>query len=150
MKYLRPQSAQALASTHHYESPSGIAFEQHPGSVGATDLLRISGFIFLENKLLRLIVVSSAVCRAGVTNYRGSIPATMPVPIDTEGGRKVLGFGARFVTGYIQMAEGQHGATHAWTEIYTPGASRRGFDPAISSRQNMLVVVDPLLKYQAR
>ena len=31
------------------------------------------------------------------------------------------GFGARFVTGYIQLGEGQHGATHAWTEIYVPG-----------------------------
>jgi len=40
-----------------------------------------------------------------------------------------LGFGSRFVTGYIQMAEGQHGATHAWTEIYIPGAGWRGFDP---------------------
>jgi transglutaminase-like putative cysteine protease len=39
------------------------------------------------------------------------------------------GFGARFVTGYIQMGEGQHGATHAWTEIYTPGAGWHGFDP---------------------
>lgn len=39
------------------------------------------------------------------------------------------GFGARFVTGYIQMNEGQHGATHAWTEIYFPGAGWRGFDP---------------------
>jgi len=39
------------------------------------------------------------------------------------------GFGARFVTGYIQMAEGQHGATHAWTEIYIPGAGWHGFDP---------------------
>lgn len=39
------------------------------------------------------------------------------------------GFGARFVTGYVQMAEGQHGATHAWTEIYLPGAGWRGFDP---------------------
>lgn len=42
---------------------------------------------------------------------------------------RAWGFGARFVSGYIQMAEGQHGATHAWTEIYLPGAGWRGFDP---------------------
>ena len=39
------------------------------------------------------------------------------------------GFGARFVSGYIQMADGQHGATHAWTDVYVPGVGWRGFDP---------------------
>jgi transglutaminase-like putative cysteine protease len=40
-----------------------------------------------------------------------------------------LGFAARFVTGYVQLAVGQHGATHAWTEIFLPGLGWKGFDP---------------------
>jgi transglutaminase-like putative cysteine protease len=45
-----------------------------------------------------------------------------------------LGFGAQFVTGYVQMAEGQHGATHAWTEIYIPGVGWQGYDPTNNKR----------------
>jgi transglutaminase-like putative cysteine protease len=32
------------------------------------------------------------------------------------------------------MGEGQHGATHAWTEIYLPGKGWRGFDPTNNKR----------------
>jgi transglutaminase-like putative cysteine protease len=54
------------------------------------------------------------------------------------------GFGARFVSGYIQMSEGQHGATHAWTEIYIPGAGWHGFDPTnnkLAGSEHIAVVV---------
>ena len=42
------------------------------------------------------------------------------------------------MTGYIQLGEGQHGATHAWTEIYVPGLGWRGFDPT----NNMLAGIE--------
>jgi transglutaminase-like putative cysteine protease len=56
------------------------------------------------------------------------------------------GFGARFVSGYLEtpLGEGQHGATHAWTEIYIPGAGWRGFDPTnncIAGAQHVSVAV---------
>ncbi len=55
-------------------------------------------------------------------------------------------FGARFVSGYLQTPVGsnQHGATHAWTEIYIPGAGWRGFDPTnnvLAGSQHVSVAV---------
>ncbi|HEY8901590.1 MAG TPA: transglutaminase family protein [Chthoniobacterales bacterium] len=57
------------------------------------------------------------------------------------------GFGARFVSGYLQTptSEDQHGATHAWTEIYIPGAGWRGFDPtnnALAGSKHVSVAVN--------
>ena len=44
---------------------------------------------------------------------------------------KRLGFAARFVSGYSRalMASEDGGSTHAWAEVFLPGAGWKGFDP---------------------
>lgn len=44
---------------------------------------------------------------------------------------RMLGLAARFVSGYLHVPdfEDTDGATHAWAEIYLPGAGWKGFDP---------------------
>ena len=56
------------------------------------------------------------------------------------------GLAAQFVTGYVQMGEGQHGATHAWAEIYIPGAGWTGYDPTnnkLAGDEHISVGVSP-------
>ena len=48
---------------------------------------------------------------------------------------RTLGFAARFVSGYMHSgASGVlYGATHAWAEVFIPGAGWKGFDPTNDS-----------------
>lgn len=46
---------------------------------------------------------------------------------------RCLGLASRFVSGYLYaplMAD-EIGSTHAWAEVYLPGAGWKGFDPTI-------------------
>jgi transglutaminase-like putative cysteine protease len=57
-----------------------------------------------------------------------------------------LGLAARFVSGYLNSppAAGSSGSTHAWAEVYIPGAGWKGFDPTIgevAGSKNIAVAV---------
>jgi transglutaminase-like putative cysteine protease len=60
-----------------------------------------------------------------------------------------LGLAARFVSGYLNspFVDGSSGSTHAWAEVYLPGAGWKGFDPTsgeIAGSRHIAVAVSRL------
>lgn len=59
---------------------------------------------------------------------------------------RCLGLAARFVSGYLHAPPSavNYGSTHAWAEVYLPGAGWKGFDPTtgtIAGADHMAVAV---------
>jgi transglutaminase-like putative cysteine protease len=69
---------------------------------------------------------------AGETLQRGSGSCRDFANLFMEATRS-LGLAARFVSGYLHapMSSSNYGATHAWAEVYLPGAGWKGFDPTL-------------------
>jgi transglutaminase-like putative cysteine protease len=46
---------------------------------------------------------------------------------------RCIGLASRFVSGYLYapLMASEIGSTHAWAEVYLPGAGWKGFDPTI-------------------
>jgi transglutaminase-like putative cysteine protease len=59
---------------------------------------------------------------------------------------RTWGLAARFVSGYMlcEASEAGHASTHAWAEVYLPGAGWKGFDPTsgtLAGSQHVAVAV---------
>lgn len=90
--------------------------------------------LHINQTLLYTIREEPGVQSATETLARGSGSCRDFAFLFIEAARR-LGLAARFVSGYLHAApsSANFGATHAWPEVYLPGAGWTGFDPTIGA-----------------
>lgn len=137
----------------HYDATEGIDLMPHQVSIfpGDAKLLRewINPFWRVGQQLETYVLLDSinkAIAtqieyqvreepgvqspRTTLTKQSGSCRDMATLFIETC---RLIGLAARFVSGYLHapVSEAGDGSTHAWSEIYLPGAGWKGFDSTI-------------------
>ncbi len=123
-----------------------LAIPQYPDPAGR---LRAWASAFVRGNQTNTLALLQDLC-AGVSNwinYQSREEEGTQSPLETldrgwgscrdfavlfADAARSLGFGARIVSGYLYNPAGSGGAgsTHAWAEVYVPGAGWISFDPA--------------------
>ena len=88
----------------------------------------------IQRKLTYQLREEPGVQTVGETLSRGSGSCRDFAFLFMEAARR-FGLAARFVSGYLNAAPStvNYGATHAWAEVFLPGAGWKGFDPSIGA-----------------
>lgn len=88
--------------------------------------------VHIHQTLLYQLREEPGVQSAAETLSRGSGSCRDFANLFMEAARR-LGLASRFVSGYLHAPPStvNYGATHAWAEVYLPGAGWKGFDPTI-------------------
>lgn len=125
--YLRPQQPEERAVIHAWLT--GI---WHDGQPIQTYALLQKLCVAINRTLAYQIREEPGVQSASETLRKGTGSCRDFANLFMEAAR-LLGLAARFVSGYLHVAASTQnfGATHAWTEVYLPGAGWKGFDPTI-------------------
>lgn len=120
--------------TIHTQLKEWIAGFWHPGeSIQTYTLLQRLGAHIHETLSYR-IREEPGVQTAGQTLECGTGSCRDFALLFMEAAR-CLGLAARFVSGYLHALPSatDYGATHAWAEVYLPGAGWKGFDPTVGA-----------------
>jgi transglutaminase-like putative cysteine protease len=141
-----------LASALQRQSPDpdidqwAASFVPPSGAIETMTLLRAIT-VAIRRQLVYTRRTERGVQTPGETLRRGSGSCRDFALLMMEGVRS-LGFAARFVSGYIVVPEAEPssvlggGATHAWLQVYLPGAGWIDFDPTnrIIGNRNLIRV----------